>query len=110
MNGDYIDINDALPRLGNNEGLYKKLLKSFLSEKSVPMFEESIRANDIKNSQYAAHTIKGIAANLSLKALHREAAAADAQLKEGKIEEASVNSFKAVLNETIDEVKKYLGE
>jgi len=64
----YIDEKEALTRLGGNRKLYMKVLRSFLEDKTFQKLEQCINEGDMQNVQRDVHTIKGLVANLSLKA------------------------------------------
>lgn len=64
------DIDDAMRRFQGNEGLYKRLLAKFPEQtvnlKSVEYFEKE----DFETALENVHTLKGLAANLSLANLY----------------------------------------
>lgn len=68
-----MDVDGALHRLMDNEGLYIRLLGKFLDDKNCEELEACIGAGDYEKAFHAAHTLKGVAANLGL----AELAAAD---------------------------------
>lgn len=63
-----IDIDSGLKRIGGNRKLYNKLLSDFLRDYSNSSNEikEKLDQNDTETALRLAHTIKGIAGNLSL--------------------------------------------
>ena len=66
----YIDMDDALKRIGGNEDFYKKLLERFSSGNHLEELENAIAVNDMYEASRVAHKIKGVAANLSLTRLN----------------------------------------
>ena len=64
---DYLDVNDALKRIGGNLDLYKKLLKRFIDGNDFEALVKALDSGDAEESKRLAHTIKGVSANLSLK-------------------------------------------
>ena len=59
-----IDIDKALIRFLYNEEMYGKFLVKFLEDKNFEILRESIFKNDLESAFIAAHTLKGVAANL----------------------------------------------
>ena len=64
VGGDY---NDVLERLQNDAAI-KKFLMMLNRDKNMEMLTEAIRTSDTEKAFRAAHTLKGIALNLSLSA------------------------------------------
>ena len=63
---EYIDVDDALRRVGGNMDLYKRLLGRFIEGDSVELLENALGSGDMEEASRLAHTIKGVSANLSL--------------------------------------------
>ena len=63
---DYIDVNDALKRLGGNMNLYKRLLGQFIAGNHIEPLEEALKNGAKDDASRLVHTLKGLAANLSL--------------------------------------------
>lgn len=64
-----IDVDDALARLMQNEGLLMRLLRAFLQDANFARLQEALAKGDISSAFTAAHTLKGVAGNLSMKDL-----------------------------------------
>ena len=77
----YIDVSDAMVRLGNNKKLYTALLKKFEGKSMVDDLIGKIKSGDTSASAAQAHTIKGIAANLSLKDLRDKSERLEKRIK-----------------------------
>lgn len=89
-----IDVDDALGRFLQNEALMMKFLGRFPADTSFSRLQEAMAHGDTAQAFEAAHTLKGVAGNLSLKGLFEavcplveslragELAAAQAQLGE----------------------------
>ena len=58
-----INLDAALERFAGNEGLYLKFLNKMLT---FPALENAVREKDLKAVERAAHTLKGVSANLGL--------------------------------------------
>lgn len=70
MHGDY---QDMLERVGT-DGLVERFMLKYTDEKTMDTLRAAVNAGDIEASFNAAHTLKGIVANLGfsgmLKAVH----------------------------------------
>ena len=63
------DVDDALARLMQNEGLLMRLLRAFLQDANFAQLQEALAKGDVSSAFAAAHTLKGVAGNLSLRDL-----------------------------------------
>ena len=82
---DLININDAMARLNNNKRLYIMLLKKFDGKLMLEDLLTKIKSGDVAAAEASAHTLKGVAANLSLADLRFKAEEIDNKLKAGDI-------------------------
>ena len=64
-----IDVDDALVRLMQNEGLFLRFLRAFLQDGNFARLQEALAKGDVSSAFAAAHTLKGVAGNLSLRDL-----------------------------------------
>ena len=64
-----VDVDGALARLMQNEGLLTRLLRAFLQDTNFAQLQQALAARDGKAAFAAAHTLKGVAGNLSMKDL-----------------------------------------
>lgn len=83
-----IGVDEALGRFMNNEALFIRFLGKFADDRSHAGLKEALGQGDVKAAFEAAHTLKGVAGNLSLERLYRAAAAQTELLREGRLEEA----------------------
>lgn len=97
----YVDMEDALKRVCGNKTLYKRLLGTL--QKSLPMdqLRAQAQAGDAEAAAHTAHTIKGVVANLSLKAAYEKVVAVEAQLKAGAINMADLDELDDILQTTL---------
>jgi len=65
-NLEYINIEDALGRIGGNMDLYKRLLGRFLDGNYLEPLNNALNTGDSEEAARLAHTLKGVCANLSL--------------------------------------------
>lgn len=79
MNGNYLS---AVERLAN-EALVAKFLRRFPSDPTMQQLREAVALNDRKAAFMAAHTLKGVAGNLSLTELQNAASQLTEQLRDG---------------------------
>ena len=77
------DVKEALARLQGNERLYKKLLADLSSKhgQDCGKIQQAIEAGDFDAARIIAHTLKGIAGNLSAREVHLSAASLESVLK-----------------------------
>jgi HPt (histidine-containing phosphotransfer) domain-containing protein len=96
--------------MGNTK-LYIKLLQKFKVDPSLGSLLEAVRGAAYEKARGLAHTIKGIAANLSLPELYKQSVEFEAQIKNGAVDSGVPESFQRCFEETlgiIDEViEKY---
>lgn len=60
------DINTTLERFMNNEAIYEKFLKKFLTDTNFEMLEKSMEEKNYEEALKYAHTLKGVGGNLGL--------------------------------------------
>lgn len=77
LNGDY---QDMLERVGT-DSLVERFLLKYPNEKSMMTLREAVESRNIEASFNAAHTLKGVAANLSLTGLVQAASELTEQLR-----------------------------
>jgi len=63
---DYIDVEDAVHRIGGNRDLYKRLLGRFVDGNHFDALVNALDSGDKDEAAHLAHTLKGVSANLSL--------------------------------------------
>ncbi|HOW57818.1 MAG TPA: Hpt domain-containing protein, partial [Smithellaceae bacterium] len=81
-----IDITSALRRLGGNEDLLIRLLRTFLrnQKETGAALKKALNANDYKTARRLAHTVKGVAGNLSAMKLFEAAGRLEELISRGK--------------------------
>jgi len=109
----YIDVEEALVRLGNRKPLLQKLLLSFIADPKCDEFLVALESRDLQASVHAAHTVKGIAANLSLPRLRGYMATQELLFKQAidqgdntVFAKVDVEDFKAIVANTLAEAEK----
>ena len=105
---EYIDVNDALNRIGGNEGLYKKLLTRFIEGNYLDAICDAINKGDIEESARAAHTLKGVSANLSLVKIQSISLDLEHSFKDGSDHSAKLEELKQVYGVTLEKIAEIL--
>ena len=85
-----IDVDDALARLMQNEGLFLRVLRAFLQDGNFARLQEALAKGDVSGAFTAAHTLKGVAGNLSLNALYERVSGVVECLRGGDMDAALV--------------------
>ncbi len=67
LDGDYTDVLNRL----YSEALVTKFVGKFLSDQSFQLLESSLKAGSYEEAFRAAHTLKGVAQNLSFTKLYQ---------------------------------------
>ena len=106
----YLDYADGVKRVMNNAKLYAKLLTKFSSDTKLDNLEAAIAAGDLEKAQTEAHTIKGVAANLSLTELFRQSLELETQIKAKTVNPGQMETVKTVFAATLQEVDKVIAE
>ena len=76
-------MEDALKRIGGSMDLYKRLLKTFTGGDHIDPLEEALNTGAMENASRLIHSLKGVAANLSLVKLSAAAADLEHKIKDG---------------------------
>jgi len=110
-----LDAADGLLRVAGNRKLYLRLLRQFSVEQAgaPAQIAALVGAGDRATAERAAHTVKGVAANLGAKAVQSAAGLLEKALHEGG-EAARVEALRrelaAVLDPLIERLRGALGE
>ena len=80
---DYIDVEDAVHRIGGNRDLYKRLLGRFVDGNHFETLVNALDSGDMEEAAHLAHTLKGVSANLSLVKVMSITAELEYCIKEG---------------------------
>ncbi|MDR3139682.1 MAG: Hpt domain-containing protein [Treponema sp.] len=106
----YINHQEGLGRVLNNAKLYVKLLNKFKTDTNYDELQETLKGGDYEKAQAQAHTVKGIAANLSLPELFKQSLELETQIKARAVNPESVESFKVCFKETLAAVDKVIAQ
>ena len=95
-----IAVGQAVNRLGGNEALVHTSLLEFQRDYAgmVADLERALTTGDVKNAARIAHTLKGVASNLSMPELESAAKVAEQELAQrGTLVPASMETLRAAL-------------
>jgi len=106
----YVDMADGVKRVMNNVKLYVKLLTKFRDDTKADDIETALAAGDMEKARNAVHTLKGVAANLSLVELFKQSLELETQIKAGAVKPGQLETVKTVFTATIQEVNKVIAE
>jgi HPt (histidine-containing phosphotransfer) domain-containing protein len=100
----YINAEDGAKRVGGNIALYKKLLGRFVEGNYVDSLATELQSGNIEAAAALAHTIKGVAANLSLVKVNSISAALESALKNGLPHDELFQELQDAAAETIKRI------
>jgi len=106
---DYIDIDDAIKRVGGNRGLYIKLLGRFIDGNHMDTLESAIQSGNMEEAANLAHTLKGVSANLSLAKVTSISTDLEQALKSGNDHSAFFADLKLAYKTTADMIAEISG-
>jgi HPt (histidine-containing phosphotransfer) domain-containing protein len=104
----YINIEEGLKRVMHNKTLYVKLLHKLKADTHFTDLTAALQAKDYENARTAAHTIKGIAANLSLTELFTQALQLEGHLKNRIIQDDALEIITCCYEKTLISIDKVL--
>jgi HPt (histidine-containing phosphotransfer) domain-containing protein len=108
--GVYVNVEEGMKRVMNNAKLYVKLLVKFRAGTNLDKLLEGLEAQDYEQAQVEAHTIKGVAGNLSLSELFSQALAVETQIKARSVDSGTVERFKTCFAETLVSIDKVIAQ
>jgi len=107
VNGEvYIEIDDALKRVGGNMDLYKRLLGRFVEGNHFEGLREAVQKGEPEESERQAHTLKGVGANLSLVKIAALSADIEQLLKSGSDTSALFEELRQAYDTTVEMIKE----
>ena len=109
VSAEYIDVDDALKRIGGNVELYKKLLKRYADGSQLTELENVLQEGNTEEAARVTHTIKGVSANLSLVKIRTIAVEMEQLLTGGLDHSAKLAEFKQANDETLRIITEILG-
>lgn len=83
-----INLTEALERFLGNEALFEQFLKKFVSDPSFQEMVTCMELGDSKKAFKAAHTLKGVAGNLSMDGIYQAVVPIVEALRTGDLTQA----------------------
>jgi len=106
----YVDAEEGIKRVMNNAKLYVKLLGKFKDDTNLNDIEAALTAGDLPKAQVSTHTLKGLAANLSLIELFKQSLELETQIKAGSVNPDQLSILKNTYTQTIAETDKVISK
>jgi HPt (histidine-containing phosphotransfer) domain-containing protein len=106
----YINEEEGKKRVMNNGKLYAKLLTKFKADTNLVDLAAFAEAEEWEKAQIAAHTLKGIAANLSLTELFNQSLDIESQIKAKSLKNDSLEKLKTCHAETVVQADKVIAQ
>lgn len=103
-----IDVQGGIKRLVNNKALYLKLLKSFNGQKMADDIINAVQSGDFQQIAAAAHTLKGVCANLGLIQLAEASAGIESRAKSETQSDDLIGPLNESLKETLRLIEQLL--
>ena len=112
MADDVILINyeEGVKRVMNNKAFYIKMLNKFKNDPSFNELDAAMTAGDMGKAKVSVHTLKGLAANLSLMELFKQSLELETQIKAGNVDANQITKLKDVYVKTIAEMDKVISQ
>jgi len=104
----YINEEDGKKRVMNNGKLYATLLSRLKTDINIDDLAAFINGGEWEKAKLAVHTVKGIAANLSLLELYRQSVEVETQVKGNSIVPSALENLKACFDETMLQAEKVI--
>jgi len=106
----YVDVADGTKRVMNNTKLYIKLLTKFRDDTKLDDLLAALAADNMEKAQDTVHTIKGVAANLSLAELFKQSLELETQIKARSVNPPQIETVKTVFDATLQEINRIISE
>ena len=101
---EYVNVKDALRRIGGSMDLYKRLLNQFMGGDHIEPLEEALSSGDTEKASHLVHTLKGVCANLSLVKLADVSVALEHNIKDGEDYTDNLEELKAAYEITSQQI------
>ena len=105
---EYIDVKDALHRIGGSMDLYKRLLGQFSGGNHIDPLEEALNTGDMEEASRKLHALRGVSANLSLIKLSAVTGELEHQVKNGTDHSETLAELKTVYQTTSQHIAEIL--
>jgi HPt (histidine-containing phosphotransfer) domain-containing protein len=105
---EYVNMAEALKRIGGSVDLYKRLLSSFKGGDHIGPLEDALGTGNLEEAAHLVHTLKGTGANLSLIKLTKASAEFEQTLKSGADYAKSFEDLKQTFDTTLQFIEEIL--
>jgi HPt (histidine-containing phosphotransfer) domain-containing protein len=78
VGNDYVGM---IERFDGNLDLFEQMIRLFMQDKTIEDLQQHVNDQEYEKAFHDAHTLKGVAGNLGLTALHMEASAMTEKLR-----------------------------
>ena len=106
----YINEEEGKKRVMNNGKLYARLLTKFKTDTKLDELIAAVGAGEWDKAQTQAHTVKGIAANLSLTELYNQSLDVETQVKGNSLNPESLENLKTCFTGTLAAVEEVIAK
>ena len=93
------DYSDTMRRFMGNEAMYLRFLDMLFEDESLQKLGEALKAGNTPDAFAAAHTLKGVAANMGLTPLYQAVCAIVEPLRAGEAREDYPALYQAIQTE-----------
>jgi HPt (histidine-containing phosphotransfer) domain-containing protein len=105
-----INVEEGSKRVMNNAKLYAKLLTKFKDDPNMKNIEDAFEAGDMEKAHVAAHTLKGVASNLSLVELAAKTLELETEIKNKSVNPDMLAVLKSTHELTLTEIDKVIAQ
>ena len=106
----HINVEEGMGRVLKNKKLYARLLKSYLATTNTSAIEAAVAEGNISAAREAAHSIKGVSANLSIIKTFEISKDLEANFKTGEPYNDNLKLLKACIDEAVPILQKLIAE
>ncbi|MDR1863879.1 MAG: Hpt domain-containing protein [Treponema sp.] len=106
----YLNEAEGKKRVMNNVKLYIRLLAKFKDDANLAGLNAAAAAQDWETAQTSVHTLKGIAANLSLTELYQQSLEVEAHIKSRALQNESLERLNTCYAATLAEIDKVIAQ
>jgi len=108
ISDEYVNVKDALNRIGGSMDLYKRLLTSFAGKDHMGPLDAALSSGNAEDTARELHTLKGVSANLSLIKLSAVVGSIEHMVKDGIDYTDKIAELKSVYEITLGHIAEIL--
>ena len=103
------NYDECISRLNNNEKIMMMVLKKYNGRELLTNILENLGKSDFEKAAFDAHTLKGVAANLSLNLVAEAAKTVEHSLKStSSVSDGDIEILKAAVDSTEEKLNTFL--